>query len=84
MQRDQGNGEEPDSMDLFKASHFSKTKGYTVVVQEVIQEMMDFKQKMEEANELNKRNEGQMAILKQKQETTDSLLLRLISQSPIS
>jgi len=36
MQREQGNGEEPDSMDLFKASHFSKTKGYTVVVQEVI------------------------------------------------
>ena len=36
MQRDQGNGEEPDSMDLFKASHFSKTKGYTDVVQEVI------------------------------------------------
>jgi len=46
--------------------------------------MMDFKQKMEEANESNKRNEGQMAILKQKQETTDSLLLRLISQSAIS
>jgi hypothetical protein len=46
--------------------------------------MMDFKQKMEEANESNKRNEEQMAILKQKQETTDSLLLRLISQSPIS
>ena len=36
MQRDQGNGEEPDSMDLFKTSHFSKTKGYTDVVQEVI------------------------------------------------
>ena len=36
MQREQGNGEEPDSMDLFKASHFSKTKGYTDVVQEVI------------------------------------------------
>jgi hypothetical protein len=36
MQRDQGNGAEPDSMDLFKASHFSKTKGYTDVVQEVI------------------------------------------------
>ena len=48
------------------------------------QEMMGFKQQMEEANESNKRNEEQMAILKQKQETTDSLLLRLISQSPIS
>ena len=36
MQREQGNGEEPDSVDLFKASHFSKTKGYTDVVQEVI------------------------------------------------
>ena len=48
------------------------------------QEMMDLKQQMEETNESNKRNEEQMAILKQKQETTDSLLLRLISQSPIS
>jgi len=48
------------------------------------QEMMGFKQQMEEANESNKRNEEQVAILKQKQETTDSLLLRLISQSPIS
>ena len=36
MQREQGNDEEPDSMDLFKASHFSKTKGYTDVVKEVI------------------------------------------------
>ena len=36
MQREQGNGEEPDSVDLFKASHFSKTKGYTDVVQKVI------------------------------------------------
>ena len=36
MQREQGNGEELDSMDLFKASHFSKTKGYTDAVQEVI------------------------------------------------
>ena len=48
------------------------------------QEMMDLKQQMEETNESNKRNEEQMVILKQKQETTDSLLLRLISQSPIS
>ncbi|KAG2620464.1 hypothetical protein PVAP13_3NG101642 [Panicum virgatum] len=174
--REQGNGEEPDSVDLFKASHFSKTKGYTDVVQEVIDAMetardetpeegeepkpideivggvlseysssskflenmgirsagsqpistntssarmreleeivqvqalqiekaerneqdlratiisqqekiTDMEQKMEETNESNKRNEEQLAILKQKQETTDSLILRLISQSPIS
>ena len=48
------------------------------------EEMLDLKQKVEEANASNKRNEDEMAILKQKQETTDSLLLRLLSKSPIS
>ncbi|WVZ64568.1 hypothetical protein U9M48_014066 [Paspalum notatum var. saurae] len=173
--RELGHGEEPDSMDLFKASHYSKKKGYSDTVQEVIdamdiakdqipegeepksidgivggvlseysrsskflqnmgfhpvgsqpastsnssarireleetiqmqavqienghkseqelratitsqqEEMLDLKQKVEEANASNKRNEDEMAILKQKQETTDSLLLRLLSKSPIS
>ncbi|WVZ83974.1 hypothetical protein U9M48_031060, partial [Paspalum notatum var. saurae] len=81
-------------MDLFKASHYSKKKGYSDAVQEVIienghkseqelratitsqqEEMLDLKQKVEEANASNKRNEDEMAILKQKQETIDSLLL---------
>jgi predicted RNase H-like nuclease (RuvC/YqgF family) len=48
------------------------------------EEMLELKQKVEEANESNKRNEEQMAILKQKQETTDSLLLRLLSKSSIN
>lgn len=44
------------------------------------EEMMALKNQVEEANESNKRNEEELATLK-KQETTNSLLLHLLSQS---
>ena len=46
-------------------------------------EIMDLKRQVEEAKESNKRNEEQMAIFKQMQEKTDSLVLRLLGQSSI-
>lgn len=45
------------------------------------EEMVDLKNQVEEAKESNKRNEEELATLKKQQETTNSLLLRLLSQS---
>ena len=46
-------------------------------------EIMALKRQVEEAKESNKRNEEQMAMFKEMQEKTDSLVLRLLGQSSI-
>ena len=70
------------ALQIEKAERNEQDLRATIISQQ--EKITDMEQKMEETNESNKRNEEQLAILKQKQETTDSLILRLISQSPIS
>ena len=70
------------ALQIEKAERNEQDLRATIISQQ--EKITDMEQKMEETNESNKRNEEQLAILKQKQETTDSLILHLISQSPIS